>query len=142
MIEARVFLLTIQLNSCILRKEGTMHFERYICVFYETPGGKFPVEVFISSLTLDAQDKFLYKKELLEYFGPGLRYPHTKGIGGGIFELRFKGKEGQIRVLFFFCHKRRIILVYGFCKKTQKTPRKEIKIAAERMNEYIKRSPK
>ena len=87
-------------------------------------------------MTEETQDKFLYKKELLEYFGPKLREPHTKSIGGGIFELRFKGKEGAIRVLFFFYYKRRIILVHGFSKKTQKTPRKEIRIATERMNEY------
>lgn len=115
-----------------------MPFERYKCVFYQTPGGRFPVEEFISSLTEETQDKFLYKKELLEYFGPKLREPHTKSIGSGIFELRFKGKEGGIRVLFFFYCKRRIILVHGFCKKTQKTPKKEIKIAGKRMNEYLK----
>lgn len=119
-----------------------MPFERYTCVFYETAGGKFPIEEFISSLAEETQEKFLYKKELLEYFGPKLRYPHTKSLGDGIFEFRFKGKEGQLRVLFFFCHKRQIILVHGFCKKTRKTPGKEIKIATERMNEYLKRSSK
>ena len=119
-----------------------MHFERYKCVFYESPGGRFPVEEFISSLTEETQDKFLYKKELLEYFGPKLREPHTKSIGCGIFELRFKGKEGQIRVLFFFYHKRHIILAHGFSKKTRRTPRKEIRIAEERKNEYHRRGGK
>lgn len=117
-----------------------MFFKRYHCIFYETVGGNSPVEKFIRSLTRETQDKFLYKKELLERLGPGLKYPHTKLISKGIFELRFRGKEGQIRVLFFFYRRKQIILLHGFIKKKQKTPSKEVKIALERKNEYINRS--
>ncbi|MBA3066203.1 type II toxin-antitoxin system RelE/ParE family toxin [bacterium] len=106
--------------------------KNYICVFYETEAGKKPIEDFIDSLDASSWDKFIYKKELLEQLGPELRFPHTAPIGDGIFELRFKGKEGQIRVLFFFFHKRQIILLHGFVKKTKKAPKKEIEIARQR----------
>lgn len=75
--------------------------EEYSCIFYETREGKSTVEEFIESLDEETQDKFILKKQLLQNFGSQLRYPHTDYIGEGIFELRFKGKEGQIRVLFF-----------------------------------------
>ena len=71
-------------------------------------------------------------------FGPQLRFPHTANIGEGVFELRFRGKEGQIRVLFFFFYKRQVILTHGFVKKTKKTPKKEIEIAMQRRKEFLK----
>jgi phage-related protein len=116
-----------------------MLFRKYTCFFYETPDGKRPVEDFIKSLGEHAQDKFIFKKELLGHFGPDLRYPHTKNIGDGIFELRFKSAEGQIRILFFFFCGRQIVLLHGFVKKKQKTPKKEIKIAKKRMRELVTR---
>ena len=115
---------------------------KYTCIFYETTHNKSPVEDFIKSLNEKTQDKFIFKKELLEQFGPQLRHPHTDDIGDDILELRFRGPEGQIRVLFFFFYKRRIILAHGFVKKTQKTPKKEIETARKRRNEYLARSPK
>ena len=111
----------------------------YSCFYFTTESGKSPVEEFINSLDEKTQDKFIFKKELLEHFGPQLRRPHTDYIGSGIFELRFKGEEGQIRVLFFFLHEKKIILVHGFVKKTQRTPGKEIKIAKQRRKEYLDR---
>ncbi|MBU1706270.1 type II toxin-antitoxin system RelE/ParE family toxin [Patescibacteria group bacterium] len=110
----------------------------YTCIFYEAPGGKLPAEEFIKSLDEDTQDKFIYKKELLEIFGHKLRFPHTANIGEGIFELRFRGKEGQIRVLFFFFYKRKVVLTHGFVKKTKKTPKKESEITMHRKREFLK----
>jgi len=114
--------------------------QEYICIFYETIDGKRPVEKFIESLDLETQDKFVIKQQLLQDFGPQLRYPHTDHLGEGLFELRFKGKEGQIRVLFFFFYEKRIIFTNGFVKKTQKVPRKEIEIAQERRKDFLMRS--
>ena len=111
----------------------------YVCVFYETRDGKSPVEDFIVSLDNTTQKKFIYKSELLAIMGPQLREPHSKNISNGIFELRFEGKEGQIRVLFFFLHNKKIIYLHGFVKKTQKTPKKEIDIAVKRKIEYLRR---
>jgi phage-related protein len=111
----------------------------YTCIFYESITGKSPVEEFIESLDPETQDKFILKKQLLQDFGSQLRYPHTDHIGDGIFELRFKGEEGQIRVLFFFFYGRKIIFSHGFVKKTQKTPRREIEIAKERRKDFLAR---
>jgi len=111
----------------------------YTCIFYETIDEKSPAEEFIESLDVETQDKFILKQQLLQDFGPQLRYPHTEHIGEGVFELRFKGKEGQIRVLFFFFYGKRIIFTHGFVKRTQKTPRKEIEIALKRRKDFLAR---
>jgi len=116
--------------------------EEYTCIFYKTIAGKSPVEEFIESLDAETQDKFILKKQLLQDFGPQLRYPHTDHIGEGIFELRFKGKESQIRVLFFFFYGKRIIFSHGFAKKTQKTPQKEIEIVKKRRKDFLARHNK
>lgn len=114
----------------------------YTCIFYETSEGRTPVQDFIESLDERTQDKFYYKQSLLESMGPRLRFPHTDDLKDGLFELRFKGTEGQIRVLFFFVINKKIILVHGFVKKTQKTPKNELKTARERMKEYTRRQKK
>ena len=111
--------------------------QEYTCIFYETKDGRKPVEEFIESLDQDTQDKFIIKQQLLQDFGPQLRYPHTDHLGEGIFELRFKGKEGQIRVLFFFFYGKKIIFTHGFLKKTQKAPRKEIELAEARRKDFL-----
>lgn len=113
--------------------------QEYTCIFYETVDRRKPAEEFIDSLDQDTQDKFIIKQQLLQDFGPQLRHPHTDHLGEGIFELRFKGREGQIRVLFFFFYGKRIILTHGFIKKTQKTPRKEIGIAETRRKDFLAR---
>ena len=112
----------------------------YTCIFYETADGKSPVEEFIESLDAETQDRFIIKQQLLQDFGSQLRHPHTDHLGEGIFELRFKGKEGQIRVLCFFFYGKRIIFTHGFIKKTQKAPRKEIEIAQERRKDFLTRN--
>jgi len=114
----------------------------YSCFYFTTESGKSPAEEFISSLDEKTQEKFIFKKGLLEHFGPQLRQPHTDKIGDGIFELRFKGEEGQIRLLFFFFYEKKIILLHGFVKKTQKTPRIEIKIAKQRKKEFLNKQRK
>jgi len=113
--------------------------ERYNCIFYTTVSGRSPVEEFICSLKNDCQEKFIFKKELLEECGPKLRFPHTEDLGGGILELRFKGRQGQVRVLFFFFYGKKIIFTNGFIKKTQKTPQKEIDTAIARKKDYLER---
>jgi len=68
-------------------------------------------------------------------FGADLGLPHTRAMSDGLCELRVKGKEGIARV--FYCTKvgKRIIMLHGFVKKTQKTPPKELRKAQQRLSE-------
>ena len=82
--------------------------------------------------------RYLRLTDLMLEFGSNLGLPHTKPIDNGLFELRVKSKEGIARV--FFCTKigKKIIMLHSFIKKSQKTPKKEIKIAKIRMSEVMK----
>ena len=107
--------------------------------YYLTESGKSPVKTFIDSLDFKSQRKFFFVKELLEEFGHKLPFPHAKYIGDSIFELRFKGHEGALRVLYFFYHENRAIFINGFIKKTNKIPKNEINIAIERRTSFLNR---
>ena len=67
--------------------------------------------------------------------GPNLGEPHTQAFGGGLFELRLRGREGIARVFYCTLVGRRVVMLHGFVKKTQRTPPREIGIAAARMKE-------
>jgi phage-related protein len=81
--------------------------------------------------------RYLRLTDLMLEFGANLGLPHTKPIDTGLFELRVKSKEGIVRV--FFCTKigKKIIMLHSFIKKSQKTPKKEIKTAKSRMKEVL-----
>lgn len=61
---------------------------------------------------------------LLEKYGNTIRYPHTKHISEGVFELRVIGVS-NIRIFFVFKNDEAIIL-HAIIKKAQKIPKKEI----------------
>ena len=61
-----------------------------------------------------------------------LGLPYVKYLEQGLWEIRLKGKNGISRALYVTAKPKRVIVVRVFIKKTQKTPRKEIKIALSR----------
>lgn len=79
--------------------------------------------------------RFLRYAERMEVFGPDLGMPHTRAMGGGLFELRLKAAEGIARVFYCTVVDRRIVMLHQFIKKSDKTPRKELDIAHKRMKE-------
>ena len=111
----------------------------YTTEFYVTSSERSPVEDFIRSLDIRTRKKFYYVQRLLENFGYKLTEPHAKYIGDEIFELRFKGTEGAIRVLYFFFDQNRIILTNGFIEKSNKTPAKEKETAIQRRKDFLER---
>jgi phage-related protein len=73
--------------------------------------------------------------ELLMEFGPNLRMPHSRAMGGGLFELRPRGHEGIGRVFYCFVIGQRVVILHAFVKKTPDTPAPELKVARKRMKE-------
>lgn len=55
----------------------------------------------------------------------------------GIYEIRIITTFKSIRILCFFDQGQLVVLTNCFIKKTQKTPRKEIKLAERLKNEYL-----
>ena len=65
----------------------------------------------------------------------GLKMPHSRAMGGGLFELRAHGKEGIGRAMYCYVIKNRIVILHAFIKKTSKTPDQDLVIARKRMKE-------
>ena len=78
---------------------------------------------------------YLRISDLLEEFGPALRMPHSRAMGDGLFELRPKGREGIGRVFYCFLIGKKVMIVHSFVKKTQETPKRELRVAISRMQE-------
>lgn len=60
----------------------------------------------------------------------------------GLFEARIKLGSNIWRVFCFFDKGKLVILLNGFIKKTQKTPKKEIDKAVRLMKEYYEQKNK
>lgn len=73
--------------------------------------------------------------ELLMEFGEEVRMPHSRAMGGGLFELRPRGKEGTGRALYCFIQGSRIVVLHAFIKRTPTTPVQALKTARDRMKE-------
>ena len=65
-----------------------------------------------------------------------LGMPLVDNLGSGIWEIRSRLANRIARTLFFV-HQEEIILLHGFIKKTQKTPRREIELARARARGVI-----
>jgi len=93
------------------------------------------VRLEIASLPAGIRASYARLTNLLEEFGLDLRMPHSRAMGGGLFELRPKGREGIARV--FYCMKvgRKIIILHSFIKKTNETPKRELDLAHRRQKE-------
>jgi phage-related protein len=96
------------------------------------------VRLEIDALPVGIRASYARLTELLEEFGLELRMPHSRAMGGGLFELRPRGREGIARV--FYCTKvgRKIIILHSFIKKTNETPKRELAIARRRQREVCK----
>lgn len=111
----------------------------YEIFFYETEDGKCPVEEFLHTMEPKMLAKALRIIDLLEHNGSRLREPYSKFLRNGIFELRIKQGTNITRLLYFFMIEKKIIITNGFWKKTQKTPKEEIRLAEKYMEEYKRR---
>ena len=64
-----------------------------------------------------------------------MREPYVKHLEGKLWEMRLKGRDGIARSIYVTAVGRRVIVVRTFIKKTEKTPRREIELALERVKE-------
>jgi len=89
------------------------------------------IKKFVMSLQKPTIEKILRAFDLLELFGNRVGLPHSKSMGGGLFELRIRGRE-EIR--FFYTFKKGVIILSAFKKKTKKTPERELNTAIKRLH--------
>ena len=94
-------------------------------------------EEFLDLQTSKVQEKILQILRIIEEIDviPTNHLRHIEGTNG-LFEIRVSFGRNIFRVFCFFDTGQLVVLLSGFQKKTQKTPRKEIEKAVRLMNEY------
>jgi len=116
--------------------------DKFEVEFYTKENGEKPAKDFILSLDIKMKAKILGLIDILEEKGIQLREPYSKHLQDGIFEIRGKVGTDITRVLYFFYYGKRIILTNGFIKKTQQTPKNEIKLAQLYRKDFLERVKK
>lgn len=92
----------------------------------------------INSLPPGLRAKLLRLLRLVEDVGlEKIHDPHAKHLEGKLWELRVSAAEGIARGLYVTMEGRRVIVLHVFEKKTQKTPRRAIDLAQERMRRML-----
>ncbi len=88
----------------------------------------------IVALPPKLQARLIRLMEMVESLGlEQLHEPHVTHLDGKLWELRAKAAEGIARGIYVAATGRRVIILHVFVKKTQKTPRKALDLARERM---------
>jgi len=89
------------------------------------------VKKFIRSLEKPTTTKVLRMIDLLERYGLNLQMPHSRRLEKNLFELRIRGQQ-EVRIFYTF--RDGAVLIHGFIKKTQKTPKEELETAHKKLN--------
>jgi phage-related protein len=89
----------------------------------------------VESWPVDVLADYARLVELLSEYVPSLRLPHSRAFGGGLFELRPRGRAGIGRAFYCFLVGKRVVVLHAFIKKTQQTPDHELKLVRRRLKE-------
>jgi phage-related protein len=102
--------------------------------FYRTRAGTEPVRDWLR--TLSSADRGVIGADLRRVqLGWPIGMPLCRALGGELWELRSNLESRRIARLVFFVEDGEIYNVHGFIKKTQKTLREDLALAARRMKE-------
>jgi len=68
-------------------------------------------------------------------FGWPIGMPLCRALGHGLWEVRSSLLHGRMARVIFCIHDQQAVLLHGFMKKTQKTPKPDIDLAMRRKRE-------
>ena len=108
--------------------------------FYRNASGGCPVEEFLNGLDPKQAQKVAWVLKLVKEL-PLVPKQYLKKLEGAdeLWEVRAEFGGNAFRLLGFWDAGNLIILTNGFAKKTQKTPNREIELAAQRRRDYLNR---
>ena len=88
-------------------------------------------------------DQIIVRKviERLRTQGNRLRMPHSRSLGGGLYELRFSVNAGRVdqRITYVFDVERRVITLTTF-SKTRNNERRQVQRARDAQKNYERRN--
>lgn len=104
--------------------------------FYQLASGAEPVRDWL--LELNDDDRRRVGKDIAKVeFGWPIGMPYCRPKGAGLWEIRSAISDGRITRILFCIAQDRLILLHGFIKKTQATPKAELDRARARMKEIL-----
>lgn len=116
--------------------EGTQG-KRVPAIFFRTEAGGEPLREWLKSLPSPEDRKLIGEDIKTVEFGWPVGMPVCRSLGGGISEIRTHLTQDRIaRVLFYIDAKRRMVLLHGFIKKTQKTPLSDLELARRNKSKH------
>ncbi|MBA3962338.1 MAG: type II toxin-antitoxin system RelE/ParE family toxin [Chthoniobacterales bacterium] len=109
-------------------------------LFYQTDSGDKPVEEFLARLAPPPRAKIVRTLEMLRTMPnvPGKFWQKMSG-SGKLWEVRTEYGGNIYRILAITAKGNRVVLLHGFQKKSQKTPRQDMEIAQQRQKRYFER---
>jgi phage-related protein len=104
--------------------------------FYRSNAGNEPVREWLKSL--DPEDRRVIGEDIkdVEFSWP-IGLPLVRSLGRELWEVRSSLPRGRIARVIFCIAEEHLVLLHGFIKKTQKTPRYEIVLALKLKKEGI-----
>ena len=103
-------------------------------VFYSSPAGNEPVRDWLKSL--GGEDRLIIGTDIKTVeFGWPIGMPVSRSLGNSLFEVRSNISNGRIARVVFSIVDGYMVLLNGFIKKTQKTPKEEIDLALKRLKD-------
>jgi len=108
-------------------------------LFYRTKSDDCPVEEFLDALSGKQAQKVVWVLRLVEQLDPVPAQYFKKLVDtDGLWEVRAQHGGDTFRLIGFFAGSR-FVVVSGFAKKTEKTPRQELEVAEARRQDYLSR---
>lgn len=102
--------------------------------FYCTAAGKEPVREWLKGL--DQADRLIVGQDIATAeFGWPVGMPVSRSLGKGLWEIRSEISNGRITRVIFCVADDKMVLLHGFIKKTQKTPKADLDLALKRKKE-------
>jgi len=105
--------------------------KRIPALFYQSESGKQPVRDWLMKLEVADRKTIGIDIKTVE-FGWPIGMPTCRTMGQGLYEVRSSLTNGRIARVLFCIHNGQMVLLHGFIKKSQKTPKQELDLALDR----------
>jgi phage-related protein len=106
-------------------------------VFYAAESGSEPVRDWLRALSKEDRIRTGEDIRTVELGWP-IGMPVCRPLGGGIYEVR-SSLKGRIARVLFAIEGQDMVLLHGFIKKTQRTPKQELDLARKRWKLFKER---
>ena len=110
--------------------------KRVPAIFYCSSHGNEPVREWLLYLSKEDRKAIGVDIQTIE-FGWPIGMHVCRPMGDGLYEVRTNLQDRRIGRVLFCIHSGHMVLLHGFVKKSQKTPKSDLDLAKKRKREVI-----